>query len=67
MHPRGFEPLAYRFVVAVSPAKSLNFLRFCDQAPREFGTLYLEKIRQWFVQARDRAGLLADALRRILR
>jgi hypothetical protein len=29
MRPRGFEPLAYRFVVAVSAAKSLNFLRFC--------------------------------------
>ena len=29
MRPRGFEPLAYRFVVAVSPTKSSNFLRFC--------------------------------------
>ncbi|NOT54381.1 MAG: hypothetical protein HOP18_07230 [Deltaproteobacteria bacterium] len=55
-----------RFVGELESWTDEEIALLCAHVPREFGTLYVEKIRQWFVQARDRAGLLADAMRRIL-
>lgn len=64
---RGQDVDLRRFVGELESWSDEEITTVCNQVPREFGTLYLEKIRQWFVQARDRVGLLADALRRILR
>lgn len=64
---RGQDVDLRRFVGELESWSDEEITTVCDQAPREFGTLYLEKIQQWFVQTRDRARLLEDAVRRLLR
>jgi hypothetical protein len=56
-----------RFIGELESWSDEEIAALCDGAPPEFGTMYLEKLRQWFTNARDRAQHLVDAIRRILR